>query len=681
MRIDSVVPKVTSNYNFHDLKRKRMKREYYSDSIANFLQSSTEEILGRLALNNDFTLIQTQRGAWVTEINVLRKVLAQYQGSIYFEYSIPRMGRRIDVVLLIGAVIFVLEFKVGETEFTSYAIDQVCDYALDLKNFHESSHEHFIAPILIATSAKSAVPVIACTHQNDKILLPIKSDISLLCSVIENVLRFVDGNTIDRDAWENGRYCPTPTIIEAAMALYNNHSVTEITRHDAGAVNLSKTSAAIAEIIRTSRENTHKSICLVTGVPGAGKTLVGLDIATKHIDPSDDLYSVYLSGNGPLVKILCEALARDRVRRSVEVGKKLRIGVARSDVKAFIQNVHNFRDDCLLNSKQPPVEHVAIFDEAQRAWNKEQTTAFMLRKKNTPDFNQSEPQFLISCLDRHQDWAVIVCLVGGGQEINTGEAGISEWIHSINSSFPEWRLYISSSLTDSEYNADEILEEIKTRKHVAYRDELHLAVSMRSFRAEDVSLLIKQILDLEVDSARQTHEKVKGKYPIVITRDLGKAKQWLKNQARGSERYGIVVSSQAERLKPHAIDVKSPMDPIHWFLDGKNDVRSSYYLEDVATEFHVQGLELDWTCVTWDADFRYSTNGWGHYSFCGDRWNNINKEERKQYLKNAYRVLMTRARQGMVIVVPEGDIEDHTRNPLFYDVTFSYLSEIGFTVI
>lgn len=582
-----------------------MKREYYSDSIPNFLCSSTEEILGILALNNNFSLIQTQRGAWVAQIEILREILTPHQGSIYFEYSIPRMGRRIDVVLLIGPVIFVLEFKVGESEFSTYAMDQVCDYALDLKNFHDSSHEQFIAPILIATNAKNVVPIIAVTPQNDRLLFPIKSNISQLGKVIEDVLGFVDGNDIDVNQWEGGRYCPTPTIIEAAMALYNNHSVAEITRSDASATNLSQTSAAISEIINSSREHSHKTICLVTGVPGAGKTLVGLDIATKHINANDDLYSVYLSGNGPLVKILCEALARDRVARGREAGDKTRIGAARSDVKTFIQNVHHFRDECLLDNSAAPVEHVAIFDEAQRAWDKEQTSSFMRRKKNTLNFNQSEPEFLISCMNRHKDWTVIVCLVGGGQEINTGEAGIGEWIDSINRSFPDWHLCISSRLTDSEYNAEKVLIDLRSRQHVTYHDELHLAVSMRSFRAEDVSLLVKQMLDLEVDSARQTYAKVKSKYPIVITRDLSKAKKWLKGQARGSERYGIVVSSQAERLKPHAIDVKSPMDPVHWFLDEKDDVRSSYYLEDVATEFDVQGLELDWACVTWDADFRH----------------------------------------------------------------------------
>ncbi len=658
-----------------------MQREYYSETISTFLNSKPDEILSRLVRNNDFALEQTQRDAWLEEIAILHKVLSSHQGSIYFEYSIPRMGKRIDVVLLIGPVIFVLEFKIGEKEFTSSALDQVWDYALDLKNFHESSHDHFIAPILIATNAKHAAPFVAATPKDDKLLAPIKSDVKLLNAVIQDVLKFTSGNDVDRSIWERGRYCPTPTIIEAAMALYNGHSVKEISRNDASAINLSKTSDTISDIIHSSKEKSQKSICFVTGVPGAGKTLVGLNIANIHIDKSNDLYSVFLSGNGPLVAILREALARDKIRNEKAKGRKIKKGEAMSEVKVFIQNVHHFRDDCLVNIKNPPIEHVALFDEAQRAWDLKQTSNFMLRKKNTPNFNQSEPEFLISCLDRHADWAVIVCLVGGGQEINTGEAGISEWIEALNRSFPDWNIYISSQLTDSEYGAGDALKKLKSHSNVVLKDELHLAVSMRSFRAENVSLLVKQLLDLNITEACKSFSNLKAKYPIVMTRNFSKAKQWLKKQARGSERYGIVVSSQAERLKPHAIDVKSPMDPIHWFLDGKEDVRSSYYLEDVATEFHVQGLELDWACVTWDADFRYTKNGWEHRSFCGDSWNYIRKLERQAYLKNAYRVLLTRARQGMVIVVPEGDSEDLTRKHEYYDPTFEYLKEIGFSII
>jgi hypothetical protein len=658
-----------------------MKREYYSASIGGFLQTAPAEILGVLAKNNDFSLEQTQRDAWLEEINILQKVLLRFEGAIYFEYSIPRMGKRIDVVLLIGPAIFVLEFKIGEKEFLSSAIDQVWDYALDLKNFHESSHALLIAPVLIATKAKSIAPIVAATIHNDKLLIPIKSNVELLDQVIANVLLFSDDINIDRTQWEKGRYCPTPTIIEAAMALYHGHSVSDISRNDASAINLSVTSDAVSDIIRSSREKSQKSICFVTGVPGAGKTLVGLNIATKHFDKNTDLYSVFLSGNGPLVAILREALTRDKVRQEREIGRKIKKNEAMSDVSVFIQNVHNFRDECLLDDQKPPIEHVALFDEAQRAWNLAQTANFMLRKKNTPHFKLSEPEFLISCLDRHPNWAVVVCLVGGGQEINVGEAGISEWIEALNRSFPSWQIYISSHLTDSEYGAGKILDEVKSHSNIVYKDELHLGVSMRSFRAENVSLLVKQVLDLDTDRAQETLANVESKYPIALTRDLSKAKQWLKEQARGSERYGIVVSSQAQRLKPYAIDVKSPMDPIHWFLDGKDDVRSSYYLEDVATEFQVQGLELDWACVTWDADFRYTKKGWDHWSFVGDHWNRIRKQERQVYQKNAYRVLLTRARQGMVIVVPQGSIEDLSRKSGYYDPTFDYLQSIGFKLI
>jgi DUF2075 family protein len=653
-----------------------MKRHYYSDLISSFRNSSLQEILGTLSENNEFSTETTQKDAWIWEINFLKEVLKAHDGSIFFEYSIPRMGKRIDVILIIKNVIFILEFKVGEKEFLSSSIDQVWDYALDLKNFHETSHIHLIAPVLIATEAKDIVPYISTTSHNDNLLLPIKTNSFLLGDVLEKTLQFSDGDNINSENWVEGRYSPTPTIIEAAMSLYSEHGVKEIYRKDASAINLSETTDAILNIIIKAKSQKQKAICFITGVPGAGKTLVGLNIAAKNYKENEKSSTVFLSGNGPLVAILREALTRDKLRREKEKGNKLKKGEVFSQVKSMIQNVHHFRDECLKDSS-PPFEHVTIFDEAQRAWDITQTSNFMKRKKNISNFSISEPEFLISCLDRHQDWAVIVCLVGGGQEINTGEAGISEWIESLNRSFPEWHIYVSNRLTDSEYAAGKALQILEKHKSVITKEELHLSVSMRSFRAEHVSLLVKNILDLNTKEARENFESINKNYPLVITRDLSKAKQWLKEKARGSERFGIVVSSQAQRLKPYAIDVRSPMDPIHWFLDRKEDIRSSYYLEDVATEFQVQGLELDWTCVTWDGDFRYSPDGWRCFSFVGSKWNNINKEERKLYLKNAYRVLLTRARQGMVIVVPEGDNEDQTRKPDFYNDTYNYLAEIG----
>ncbi|MHB8135426.1 MAG: DUF2075 domain-containing protein [Anaerolineaceae bacterium] len=658
-----------------------MKRYYYSSSISKFLSTNSDEVIGILVKSNEFSLEQTQRNAWIEEVKILQKALQNHNGSIYFEYSIPRMGKRIDVLCIIGPVIFVIEFKIGEKHFLSSALDQVMDYGLDLKNFHEPSHKKCIAPILVATEAKSINNQLKFTAHNDNLFIPLKCNKNNLAQVITEILLFIDQPTIDASNWESGRYSPTPTIVEAAMALYRGHSVSEISRSDASAINLSQTSDAISEIIYHSKENSQKSICFVTGVPGAGKTLIGLNIATKHIDKNNELYSVFLSGNGPLVSILREALTRDKVKNEKDHGKRVKKGKIMSEVKMFIQNVHNFRDECLVDLEKEPIEHVVLFDEAQRAWNLQQTKSFMSRKKNIPNFRSSEPEFLISCVDRHKDWAVIVCLVGGGQEINTGEAGIMEWIDAIERSFKNWHIYTSSNLLDIEYGAGDTIKKIKNLPNIIHNDYLHLSVSMRSFRAEHVSQLVKQLLDLDLNGTQNTLNKIKYKYPVVLTRNIDQAKNWLKEKSRGTERFGIVVSSQALRLKPYAIDVKSPMNPIHWFLDGKEDVRSSYYLEDVATEFDVQGLELDWACVTWDADFRYTTNGWEHKSFVGDKWQNINKEDRRKFHKNAYRVLLTRARQGMVIFVPEGDLNDQTRKPEYYDSTFNYLKRIGFEII
>jgi len=514
-------------------------------------------------------------------------------------------------------------------------------------------------------------------HPVDRIFSPIYCNATNLGEAIKCVLNIQNYPPINCDEWESGGYKPTPTIIEATLALYNGHSVKDISRSDSSAVNLSHTSSSVAEIIKKSKSCSEKSIIFVTGVPGAGKTLVGLDVATTHINPDDELYSVFLSGNGPLVKILQEALARDKVTRKSALGDKVRKGDALSEVKAFIQNVHHFRDEGLVDSINPPIEHVALFDEAQRAWSKYQTSKFMREKKNQPDFNQSEPEFLISCMDRHVDWATVVCLVGGGQEINTGEAGIGEWFEAIEQSFPHWKIYLSDRMTDSEYGAGEIVTKAKKNPMVKFLPQLHLQTSMRSFRSEKVSLFVKQLLDFDIDEARDNLLEIQENYPIVLTRDLVEAKNWVREQARGSERYGMVVSSQAERLRPYAIDVRVKANPVHWFLNGKEDVRSSYYLEDVATEFDIQGLELDWVCMAWDADFRYADKRWDHWSFRGSKWQRIKKHERQIYQKNAYRVLLTRARQGMVLFVPEGDDEDHTRPNEYYDATYNYLRNLG----
>jgi hypothetical protein len=658
-----------------------VNRAWYSNSIEAFLESSRDQILGEMTRQGTFDLTPAQRDAWIGQNEVLAAALAGHRGAIHLEFSIPRMGSRIDAVVIIGPVVFVLEFKVGERKFLQRDLDQVMDYALDLHHFHEGSHRAWVAPVLVATQSPDTSVYVGQPLPVGFLLDVSRTNASALSESLRLILEQVQSDPVVPVEWERSGYKPTPTIIEATLALYRRHSVTEISRSDAGATNLTETTRTLEEIIFAARDRSEKAICFVTGVPGAGKTLVGLNVATSHIDSKNELYSVFLSGNGPLVSILQEALARDKVQRTRQTGGRIGKGQALSEVKAFIQNVHHFRDDCLVAMTRPPLEHVAIFDEAQRAWNLHETASFMKRKKKVADFDRSEPEFLISCLERHPDWAVIVCLVGGGQEINRGEAGIREWARALVRAFPHWRVFASDQLLDAEYGSGEVLEQMRAGTQLEIRRNLHLATSIRSFRSEKVSHLVKQILDLESEEARETIAQVARTYPIWLARDLGEAKRWLRSRALGSERYGIVVSSQAERLKPYAVDVKTPVNPVNWFLNGKEDVRSSYYLEDVATEFHVQGLELDWTCVVWDADLRYQNGCWKHWSFRGSRWERIRDADRQTYLKNAYRVLLTRARQGMVIVVPRGDRDDPTRIPEFYDPTYEYLRNCDLQVL
>jgi hypothetical protein len=650
-------------------------RAWYGASIPDFVRSDSDNIMGSLARNSDFPVLPEQRDAWLAQICLLQSNLAGLAGSVFMEFNIPRMGRRIDAVLLINRIVFVVEFKVGDTVFDRAAVDQVWDYGLDLKNFHEASHSASIVPILIATEANRSPPL-AFHADEDKVYRPICVDPPNLRRALDLALGSVKCAALEEQLWPTAPYRPTPTIIEAARALYAQHSVEAIARYDAGAQNLRATSRRIEELVDEARVRRCKLICFVTGVPGAGKTLVGLNVATQRRDVDQPTHAVFLSGNGPLVAVLREALTLDEVARQRSRGTMLRKAKVGESVKAFIQNVHHFRDD-LLKDSRAPAEHVAIFDEAQRAWNLRKTEDFMRRKKKQPGFSHSEPEFLISCMDRHADWAVIVCLVGGGQEINTGEAGIDEWIKAVNSRFRHWHMHISSRLTDSEYATGGALEAVSRIEHAHFDYSLHLAVSMRSFRAENVSYFVKSLLDCHESEAREAYHRLANRYPIAVTRELRQAKAWIRNHARGTERYGLVASSKAHRLKPDAIDIRVDVNPVHWFLKNKEDTRSSYYLEDAATEFQVQGLELDWACVAWDGDLRFSAPGWSHHYFRGDRWCKIANLENQRYQCNAYRVLLTRARQGMVLYVPPGDPCDPTRSPSFYDSTFHYLTELG----
>jgi len=704
------------------------KRCLYIATVKEFLEQERLSVLGTLHNNYHGEALTTTDEAWMGEIDILQRVLRPWKeenAQIIFEYDIPRLGKRIDVVLLLRGLIFCLEFKVGQKDALQADVEQVMDYALDLKNFHRFSHDRVIVPILVPTQHPTATTEFKPSVYEDQIYNPLITGEERLQEVITSILnhaKAVDEGVIDN--WTISPYTPTPTIIEAARALYENHSVEDITRHEADKVSTDRTINYILQVIERSKAEKRKSICFVTGVPGAGKTLVGLDVAIKQTYRDGEMNkengAVYLSGNGPLVAVLTEALARDSQKKCAAKGERKNLSDSRREVSEFIQIIHRYRDNMLAKIKNPvengvveidpekaihlehtgygEVEHVAIFDEAQRSWTHKRIADYLKRggtygnKLKVPNFPLSEAEFLIWSLDQREDWAVIVCLVGGGQEINTGEAGITEWIKALNSMFKHWNVYISDKLTDAEYAEGRVNELLKDNDKVTFAEDLHLAVSLRSFRAETLSAFVQSMLAFRPDAAELYKDVVSRNYPVVLTRDMDTARAWLRKQARGTQQTGILVTKVAARFKPLAVHILAQGDDnaVHWFLEDKTDVRSSNYLEDAATEIQVQGLELDFACVLWDADMRYVDGHWEYFKFNGkNKWNPVantsNGQEEKKYMLNAYRVLLTRARQGIIICVPSGNSrltpegfpEDPTRLPEFYDGTYKYLKMLG----
>ena len=705
-----------------------MSRCLYNSSFTDFLNTDDNTIFGVLCDRYHGEALTTTREAWESEISIMKDILVRFankDGQIIFEYDIPRLGKRVDVVLLFEGIVFCVEFKVGESRILESDIDQVLDYALDLKNFHKFSEDRIIAPILVATNYRNSSTNIQMSVYDDRVVNPLVSGKAGVSHLISEVLRCFPNETSVNPNWIISPYAPTPTIIEAAKTLYENHSVENITRHEADKVSTDKTIEYILDVIQRSKLNQEKSICFVTGVPGAGKTLVGLDVAIKQTyqgqnEPVKNEGAVYLSGNGPLVAVLTEALAQDNHKKCKAKGEKKKMTDSRREVAKSIQMIHRYRDNMLAKIKNPvengvleidptkavkmesagfgEVEHVAIFDEAQRSWTHKRLADYLKRggtygnKLKVPNFPLSEAAFLIWSLDQREDWATIICLVGGGQEINTGEAGISEWIKALNEQFPHWNVYISPKLTEPEYAEGKVNELLKNNCNVTYSESLHLGVSLRSYRAEKLSAFVHALLSFD-ENASALYNEIKDKYPIVLTRDMAKARKWLHDKVRGTERTGVLVTKESARFKPLAIHILPSGDEnaVHWFLDDKSDVRSSNYLEDAATEIQVQGLELDYTCLLWDADMRYENGEWRFYRFNGQtKWveqtgGTESKQELMKYMLNAYRVLLTRARAGMVICVPEGNPnknvsgfwEDSTRLPEYYDGTYQYLKSLG----
>ena len=698
----------------------------YFNSFSGFLNSSPSSVLGDLVAAVNGVVQNTAVEAWEGEIRIMQSILKSWENEdayIVFEYSIPRLGKRIDVVLLLRGIVFCIEFKVGKSEALQEDLEQVLDYALDLKNFHLYSSDKPIAPILVPTKYGRKTELLFSSPYDDGILNPSITGENCLAEILRKSIDSL-GTTWRRDTWGYNwtisPYAPTPTIIEAARTLYENHSVEDITRHEADKVSTDATIEYLLHVIQESKTLGKKSICFVTGVPGAGKTLVGLDVAIKQSykdgEKDKENGAVYLSGNGPLVAVLTEALAIDNQQKCREKKMKKNLSDSRREVSEFLQIIHRYRDNMLAKIKNPvengvleidptkavklehagygEVEHVAIFDEAQRTWTHKRLADYLKRggtygnKLKVPNFPVSEANFLIWSLDQKEDWAVIICLVGGGQEINTGEAGITDWIDALNQYYPHWNIYISSRLTEAEYAEGKVNQLLKNNANVTYSDSLHLSVSLRSFRAETLSDFVHACLSFSPNATSLYKDVSQKGYPVLLTRDINKARSWLRGKARGSQQMGILVTKVAARFKPQAVNVLAQGDEnaVHWFLEDKTDIRSSNYLEEAATEIQVQGLELDYACVLWDADMRYENGRWGYYKFNGKtKWNPESNEEQRKYMLNAYRVLLTRARQGIIICVPEGNSrlnsegfpEDATRLPEFYDGTYEYFKHIG----
>lgn len=651
-------------------------KAYYCNSIPGFISDRSDSIVGQL-VKHSFEVNKEQSDAWENQIAELQRRLeeCEMEGDIIFEYDIVRLGKRIDVIMLIRHMVFSLEFKNGKNVYTAQDSQQAEDYALDIKNFHKESENLYVCPILVVTNADKYKKTQIIDCYNDKqVYLQRENMDSLIPKVRTIVKKYGTDEVIDFEKWFNSPYYPTPTIIAAAVEAYQSHNLSDIAHSEAGQANIDACEKELYQVIDYAKENKKKCVCFVTGVPGAGKTLVGLDVVAKNLGQGQNNLSVYLSGNGPLVEVLREAL-----KRSTKVmGQYNR--ETDTAINALIQSSYAFKKDNIRHQNPTP-ENILIFDEAQRVWNRQK----MAQKHDDPDMAVSEPHLLYSIMERHQDWAVMVCLVGLGQDIYDGEVGINEWFRCGIEDFPNWEMFYSDDIFSQTEDKEIELDNIKKCVRCHEVSALHLKTSIRSFRADKQCQFVDALLDNKPEEAKSVLQEIISKYPVYITRDYRKAKTWVKRQVRGSQRCGVLACSSAQRLKPEGIYVPTDIDVKNWFLAPSNDLRSSNMLEIVASEFKVQGLEIDWAIVCWDADLRrnHSGTGWDYYSFRGTKWMHRNKVEQQRYLVNSYRVLLTRARQGMILFVPKGvdSEDDSTRDSSYYDEIYKYLTSCGINEI
>ncbi|MDP9438327.1 MAG: DUF2075 domain-containing protein, partial [Actinomycetota bacterium] len=618
--------------------------------------------------------------AWEEQTRILKAQLSDeafHDWYIVLEYELPRRSRRPDVVLLGWGTIFVVEFKVGATRHDAAARWQARSYALDLRDFHAESQGRTIVPVLCATKASTrhveGLSFFGAPTGVAELVPATGEDLGAL--LLKGGAKAVPHaqKPIDPIRWVNSAYRPTPTIVEAAVRLYEGHGVREISHRHAR--NLDATASMLVRVIDEARRERRKVVCFVTGIPGAGKTLTGLEVVhDPGLRGEEAAAGIFLSGNGPLVKVVREALVMS------QVAKGRRREDCEYEVTTFIQNVHRFLRHHREQPRAVPHEHVVVFDEAQRAWDRAQ----MKRKER---IDAPEATLLLEVMERLPDWAVVIALVGGGQEIFLGEAGLEEWGRAIAASSTPWHVVASpevlaggGSVAGHRLFADGIPD------HVSFSEEplAHLDVGVRSHRAGQWAEWVNDLLALRTHDAQgrfpDPHE-----FPCVVTRDLDRARAWLHEHGGRDplSRSGLVATSQDQRLRAHGIESSSAFRRAYsfdkWFLAAPEDVRSSFSLEVAASEFECQGLELDWVGVCWGGDLTPADGlgAWDYRSFKGSRWQNVRQDAERAYVRNRYRVLLTRARQGMVIWVPPGADDDPTRDPKRFDRLYDTLRAAG----
>ena len=660
---------------------------YVDYSLLEFLDTADDQLLAELhrAYASDGFVSQytSQTTAWESTLDPLKEGLRfalevcneASDWRVLLELPLYRLRRRVDLLIVTGQAIVVIELKVGETQFHSTDRRQVEEYALDLRDFHEHSQRVPILPVLWCTDATSRAPTVPSLTTGVAEVVEIGlGQFSTFLAQFSDKIASLD-RTVPRD-WNYGAYRPVPSVIDAATTLFSGHGVEEIAQADAA--NLAQAAGKIVALIERARNDKRRALIFLTGVPGSGKTLAGLQVVHQAVSgnarPGE---VVYLSGNTPLVTVLREALTGDEYERRQRAGEKVKKGSIRSSMRARIQHIMDFLKEYLTDPlERPPHERVIVFDEAQRAWN----AAYGKQKFGR---SESEPRILLDIMGRHSDWCVIVGLIGGGQEINSGENGMAEWGDALRSLPPalrsEWQVFGPPGMADgnqaSAYLGLGDLAGMATNEE----QDLTLNVPLRSFRSPLVADWVSAVLDDKQKEAAELMSEI-GDFPIQLTRDQSQAMNWLRRQGRGERRFGLVASSTASRLRAYglgtSLNATDGNNIACWYLNPPGDVRSSYALEVTANEYTTQGLELDFVGLCWGGDLTISPGGWETRRFAGTSWTRANGD-RRRFILNSYRVLLTRAREGLVIWVPPGDQSDPTRDPELYDRTADYLVACG----